>query len=424
MSAGVPYIGSRIALISKSQIRYEGILYTIDTNESTVALKDVQSFGSENRPRPGGGPPVPPTTDVYEYIIFRVHDIADLHVITAPATAATPDPPTGHASQQEAEPTVPAQQPPHTTANGRAGSDDAASFPSESKAASTPAPHVAQATVRGQEQVESRPAMQQTQNQHHRHQQPSYRGAKPWGPPPSATASGGSGVADSNGIGAGDRGGRQPNANGAGPPSGANGYGQSHGRGGGGGAGRGGRDMQRRRGRGGGYGGGGRGRPPQPGIVIPSEDFDFDAMNEKFQKASLTTPVDSSADDLGVGVAGAKVVGLDGEGAGASQAPADLATIAVKYDKSSSFFDELESESRERATPQERAQRRNNDFETFGETHQPQYGYNRRGRGRGRGRGGRGRGRGGGYGSSGYGYGGQQGSGNRGGRGAQPSYNG
>ncbi|XP_064639989.1 protein LSM14 homolog car-1-like isoform X2 [Lineus longissimus] len=79
--SGIPYIGSKISLISKAEIRYEGTLYTIDSAESTVTLQNVRSHGTEDRLE---SCPIPPRDEVYEYIIFRGGDIKDIHVCEPP----------------------------------------------------------------------------------------------------------------------------------------------------------------------------------------------------------------------------------------------------------------------------------------------------------------------------------------------------
>eukprot|EP00112_Aurelia_sp_Birch-Aquarium-sp1_P009264 Seg2046.2 transcript_id=Seg2046.2/GoldUCD/mRNA.D3Y31 product="Protein LSM14 B" protein_id=Seg2046.2/GoldUCD/D3Y31 len=80
-ASGTPYIGSKISLVSKAKIRYEGYLYTIDTEESTVTLAKVKSFGTEEREAPNK---VPERNEIYEYIVFRGSDIDDLHVAEGP----------------------------------------------------------------------------------------------------------------------------------------------------------------------------------------------------------------------------------------------------------------------------------------------------------------------------------------------------
>ncbi|KAL0270953.1 UNVERIFIED_CONTAM: hypothetical protein PYX00_008215 [Menopon gallinae] len=79
MSAQMPELGSKITLISRADIRYEGRLYTVDPNECTIALANVRSFGTEDRETQC---PVPAQNHIYDFILFRGKDIKDIRVIT------------------------------------------------------------------------------------------------------------------------------------------------------------------------------------------------------------------------------------------------------------------------------------------------------------------------------------------------------
>eukprot|EP00624_Nannochloropsis_granulata_P003203 evm.model.NODE_26190_length_16781_cov_17.422977.3 len=102
MAAPGKLIGSHISLISNKDIRYEGILFSIDQEKSCVTLQAVKCLGTEGR-TPAGGQAYPADDTVYDYILFEASDIKDLHVHDAPSTpaASAPAPKAVPAPQQQ-----------------------------------------------------------------------------------------------------------------------------------------------------------------------------------------------------------------------------------------------------------------------------------------------------------------------------------
>lgn len=86
------YIGSRISLISKSDIKYIGTLHEINSDTHTVALESVTSYGTEGRK---GNPAeeISGSDQVYEYIVFRGSDVKELTIVAPPSTKENQAPP-------------------------------------------------------------------------------------------------------------------------------------------------------------------------------------------------------------------------------------------------------------------------------------------------------------------------------------------
>jgi hypothetical protein len=64
--------------------RYAGTLHEINSDESTVSLENVRSYGTEGR-RGRPEEEVGPSDQVYEYIVFRGSDVKDLRIEEHPS---------------------------------------------------------------------------------------------------------------------------------------------------------------------------------------------------------------------------------------------------------------------------------------------------------------------------------------------------
>ncbi|KIX08999.1 uncharacterized protein Z518_00077 [Rhinocladiella mackenziei CBS 650.93] len=104
-------IGQRFNLISKSEIRYVGTLHEINPEQSTIALENVYSFGTEDRKVEKF---IPPSQQKYGFIVFRGSDVKDIKI--AEEEQSQPSPPSNMPSDpailNASRPGPPPQGPP------------------------------------------------------------------------------------------------------------------------------------------------------------------------------------------------------------------------------------------------------------------------------------------------------------------------
>ena len=131
-------------------------------------------------------------------------------------------------------------------------------------------------------------------------------------------------------------------------------------------------------------------------LEVPKTDYDFESANAKFNKQDLVKEAIASGDPIGSPINGTSEDAADLE-------PKDSEPTSATYSKSSSFFDNISSEAKDREDVsgtrlggrEFRSEERSKNFETFGQGSVDSYRGGYRGRGRGRGYRGRGYGRGG-----------------------------
>eukprot|EP01038_Epipyxis_sp_PR26KG_P007338 gene7338-10004_t len=88
-------LDSKISLISHQDIRYDGILFAINTNESSIVLKEVRCFGTEDRVTDESLKIASNPGAVIPFVTFPGAEIKDLYVHEASNTGSAdlPSPP-------------------------------------------------------------------------------------------------------------------------------------------------------------------------------------------------------------------------------------------------------------------------------------------------------------------------------------------
>ena len=99
-------VNSKVSLITNSNIRYEGILVQIKSQDQRLLLKDVKSFGTEGRNKGVNEVPTPAAddpTNFYSLVEFQIPMIKELYIIEPPPGPVPSDPAIVSVSQTEAK---------------------------------------------------------------------------------------------------------------------------------------------------------------------------------------------------------------------------------------------------------------------------------------------------------------------------------
>jgi len=110
-------LGSRISLITIQDLRYDGVLFSINAAESSIVLKDVRTLGTEDRVT-DPSKKVAATANVISFVSFPGAEIKDLYVHEPKSDEAQPPPAPAPAQAPQQQQQQQRQQRPQSSGDG------------------------------------------------------------------------------------------------------------------------------------------------------------------------------------------------------------------------------------------------------------------------------------------------------------------